>query len=102
MAKIILVMMTLHQINNSRKKNGEIVLMKEIKEKMNKNKKKEEIKQMPYLVLWVVIKLVDYLEVLLKNKIMRMMMISVKANRKNKKKKILIIKEEMTIVMILI
>ena len=95
-------MMTLHQINNSRKKNGEIVLMKEIKEKMNKNKKKEEIKQMPYLVLWVVIKLVDYLEVLLKNKIMRMMMISVKANRKNKKKKILIIKEEMMIVMILI
>jgi len=76
--------------------------MKEIKEKMNKNKKKEEIKQMPYLVLWVVIKLVDYLEVLLKNKIMRMMMISVKANRKNKKKKILIIKEEMTIVMNLI
>jgi len=76
--------------------------MKEIKEKMNKNKKKEEIKQMPYLVLWVVIKLVDYLEELLKNKIMKMKMISVKDNRKNKKKKILIIKEEMMIVMILI
>jgi len=94
-------MMILHLINNSVKKNGEIVLMKEIKEKMNRKMKKEEKKQMLYSDLWVVIKLVDYLEELLKNKIIKMMMILDKDNRKNKNKTILIIKEEM-MMMILI